>query len=121
MGQRKHLLNMQYRMHPSISLFPNFRFYKKQILDGPNVEGINYNKNYEDLKFGAYAFLNVADGIEEVDEHGNSKRNLVEVVVVLHLVQRLFIRMFSSCFKVYLLKFLIARMMLLHFSFFFMP
>ncbi|URE01433.1 UvrD/REP helicase N-terminal domain [Musa troglodytarum] len=90
-GQRKHLLNMQYRMHPSISLFPNFRFYKKQILDGPNVVGINYNKNYKDLKFGAYAFLNVADGREEVDEHGNSKRNMVEVVVVLHLVQRLFI------------------------------
>ncbi|XP_065006947.1 uncharacterized protein LOC135637969 [Musa acuminata AAA Group] len=95
-GQRKHLLNMQYRMHPSISLFPNFRFYKKQILDGPNVEGINYNKNYKDLKFGAYAFLNVADGIEEVDEHGNSKRNLVEVVVVLHLVQRLFIHWEAS-------------------------
>ncbi|KAJ8506154.1 hypothetical protein OPV22_007040 [Ensete ventricosum] len=90
-GQRKHLLNMQYRMHPSISLFPNFRFYKKQILDCPNVEDINYNKSYKDLKFGAYAFINVADGREEVDEHGNSKRNLVEVVVVLHLIRRLYI------------------------------
>ncbi|XP_042479829.1 probable helicase senataxin, partial [Macadamia integrifolia] len=29
MGHKKHLLNIQYRMHPSISLFPNTEFYGK--------------------------------------------------------------------------------------------
>ncbi|WOL05870.1 hypothetical protein Cni_G14601 [Canna indica] len=89
-GHKKHLLNIQYRMHPFISSFPNSKFYRKLILDGPNVKDVNYNKNYEDLLFGSYAFLNAADGREELDDKGNSRRNMVEVAVILHLVQRLF-------------------------------
>ncbi|XP_021806166.1 probable helicase senataxin, partial [Prunus avium] len=38
MGHSKHLLNMQYRMHPSISFFPNSNFYNNQILDAPIVK-----------------------------------------------------------------------------------
>ncbi|KAF0901312.1 hypothetical protein E2562_039238 [Oryza meyeriana var. granulata] len=37
-GYYKHLLNVQYRMHPSISQFPNEKFYDKKIIDGPNVK-----------------------------------------------------------------------------------
>ncbi|WOL05367.1 TPR and ankyrin repeat-containing protein 1-like [Canna indica] len=65
-------------------------FYKKQIRNGPNVKEVNYNKNYEDLLFGSYAFLNVADGREVLDDKGNNRRNMVDVAVVLHLVQRHF-------------------------------
>ncbi|KAK4351485.1 hypothetical protein RND71_030798 [Anisodus tanguticus] len=32
-GHKKHLLNVQYRMHPAISLFPNREFYEKKIMD----------------------------------------------------------------------------------------
>ncbi|WRX13993.1 DNA2/NAM7 helicase-like, partial [Theobroma cacao] len=35
LGHSKHLMNIQYRMHPSISCFPNARFYSNQILDAP--------------------------------------------------------------------------------------
>ncbi|KAG6515462.1 uncharacterized protein LOC121971003 [Zingiber officinale] len=88
--QRKHLLNMQYRMHPHISRFPNFRFYRKQIQDGPNVLDVNYNRNFEDLLYGPFAFVNVADGREEMDDKSNSRRNMVEVAVVCFLVQILY-------------------------------
>ncbi|XP_019158454.1 PREDICTED: probable helicase MAGATAMA 3 [Ipomoea nil] len=37
LGHRKHLLNIQYRMHPSISLFPNKKFYDEKVMNGPNV------------------------------------------------------------------------------------
>lgn len=32
-GHEKHLLNIQYRTHPSISIFPNVKFYGGQIMD----------------------------------------------------------------------------------------
>ncbi|KAF3321067.1 TPR and ankyrin repeat-containing protein 1 [Carex littledalei] len=86
----KHLLNIQYRMHPSISLFPNNRFYDGQILNGPNVLEEGYNNNYLDFKFGSYAFLHIADGREESDEKGKSWINWVEVAVIVHLIKNLY-------------------------------
>ncbi|KAF5957928.1 hypothetical protein HYC85_005153 [Camellia sinensis] len=91
---RKHLLNVQYRMHPSISLFPNREFYNKQILDGPNVKEKCYKRSFlqGDL-YGSYSFIDIAFGNEEVsdgpDGH-NSLRNMVEVAVVSEIVARLF-------------------------------
>ncbi|KAF8651806.1 hypothetical protein HU200_063328 [Digitaria exilis] len=85
----KHLLNIQYRMNPCISLFPNTQFYERKILDGPNVCS-SYNKDYTGLPFGSYAFINITDGREEKEGAGNSWRNLVEVAVVLHLIQTIF-------------------------------
>uniref|UniRef100_A0A0E0H5G8 UvrD-like helicase ATP-binding domain-containing protein n=1 Tax=Oryza nivara TaxID=4536 RepID=A0A0E0H5G8_ORYNI len=86
----KHLLNIQYRMDPCISLFPNVQFYGRKILDGPNVMSSVYNKDYTNLPFGTYAFINISDGREEKEGTGNSWRNLVEVAVVLHLIQTIF-------------------------------
>ena len=86
----KHLLNIQYRMNPCISLFPNAQFYEKKILDGPNVLSFSYNKDYTSLPFGSYTFINITDGREEKEGAGNSWRNLVEVAVVLHLIQTIF-------------------------------
>ncbi|CAO2036355.1 unnamed protein product [Urochloa humidicola] len=86
----KHLLNIQYRMNPCISLFPNAQFYERKILDGPNVLSPSYNKDYMGLPFGSYTFINITDGREEKEGAGNSWRNLVEVAVVLHLLQTIF-------------------------------
>ncbi|XP_078174345.1 uncharacterized protein LOC144568004 isoform X2 [Carex rostrata] len=86
----KHLLNIQYRMHPSISLFPNNRFYDGHILNGPNVLKEGYNNNYMDFKYGSYAFVHIADGREENDEVGKSWLNWVEVAVIVHLVKNLY-------------------------------
>ncbi|XP_060188336.1 uncharacterized protein LOC132617360 isoform X2 [Lycium barbarum] len=90
LGHSKHLLNVQYRMHPSISQFPNSIFYGKQILDAPDVKCKAYEKIY--LKgqcFGPYTFINVPWGEEELDNLGH-RRNLVEVALVMQIVQSLF-------------------------------
>ncbi|XBI58341.1 hypothetical protein VPH35_039580 [Triticum aestivum] len=87
----KHLLNIQYRMNPCISLFPNTQFYERKILDGSNVLSPSYNKHYTCLPFGSYTFINVTDGREDKEGTGNSRRNMVEVAVVLHLIQTIFI------------------------------
>ncbi|WVZ86961.1 hypothetical protein U9M48_033672 [Paspalum notatum var. saurae] len=61
----KHLLNIQYRMNPCISLFPNAQFYERKILDGANVLSSSYNKDYTSLPFGSYTFINITDSREE--------------------------------------------------------
>ncbi|KAL2333167.1 hypothetical protein Fmac_014380 [Flemingia macrophylla] len=81
LGHEKHLLNGQYRMHPSISLFPNMEFYDKQILDSPSVKGRSYEKHFlHGDMFKFYSFINVAYGQDEFGE-GNSQKNMVEVAV----------------------------------------
>ncbi|GFP95813.1 tpr and ankyrin repeat-containing protein 1 [Phtheirospermum japonicum] len=61
LGHSKHLLNVQYRMHPSISQFPNSNFYLNQILDAPCVQSQSYAKRYlQGRMFGPYSFINVA-------------------------------------------------------------
>ena len=91
LGHSKYLLNMQYRMHPSISVFPNSKFYQNKILDAPNVRTKSYEKYYlPERMFGPYSFINVLGGKEEQDEDGHSLRNMVEAAVVVNIVQRLF-------------------------------
>ncbi|PWA99104.1 P-loop containing nucleoside triphosphate hydrolase [Artemisia annua] len=57
LGHEKHLLNIQYRMHPTISLFPNSEFYEGKIVDAPNVIETTHEKYF--LDGGSY-FDNVA-------------------------------------------------------------
>ncbi|KAK4842510.1 hypothetical protein QYF36_022900 [Acer negundo] len=91
LGHKKHLLNIQYRMHPSISFFPNSKFYHNQILDGPNVTSKSYEQCYlPGGMFGPYSFINILGGREELDEVGHSRRNMVEVSVVMNILQNLF-------------------------------
>ncbi|XP_003631316.2 uncharacterized protein LOC100855072 isoform X1 [Vitis vinifera] len=87
----KHFLNLQYRMHPSISLFPCSNFYANQILDAPNVKHKAYEKKYlPDPVFRPYLFINISCGREEVDEVGHSVKNMVEVAVLMKIVQNLY-------------------------------
>jgi len=91
LGHSKHLLNIQYRMHPSISFFPNSNFYHKQILDSPNVKRRGHKKHYlSGPMFGPYSFINVVGGREEKDDVGRSRRNMVEVAVVMKIMLNLY-------------------------------
>ncbi|XP_062185855.1 uncharacterized protein LOC133889346 [Phragmites australis] len=90
LGHEKHLLNMQYRMHPSISLFPNISFYDGKISDAPCVMQKEHRKKYlPGFIFGPYSFINIEEGREEIDELGHSRKNLVEVVVVEEILRNL--------------------------------
>lgn len=42
LGNEPYLLNVQYRMHPSISQFPNSEFYRGLLSDGENVHEEHY-------------------------------------------------------------------------------
>ena len=78
-------------MHPSISFFPNLKFYQNQILDAQNVLSKTYGKSYlSGPMFGSYSFINIVGGREEKDDDGRSQRNMVEVAVVIKIVKNLF-------------------------------
>ncbi|XP_031107496.1 probable helicase MAGATAMA 3 [Ipomoea triloba] len=90
LGHKKHLLNVQYRMHPSISLFPNKKFYKGKVMNGPNVRDTRYEKRF--LKgdmFGPYSFINISNGKEDPDEKSSSK-NMAEVSAVAEIIAMLY-------------------------------
>ncbi|KAJ0785884.1 putative P-loop containing nucleoside triphosphate hydrolase, DNA2/NAM7 helicase, helicase [Helianthus annuus] len=90
LGHRKHLLNVQYRMHPSISQFPNTEFYNGQILDGPNViDKAREQRFLQEDMYGAYSFINVDSAKEEFDKN-HSTKNMVEVAVIAQIVANLF-------------------------------
>lgn len=89
LGHKKHLLNVQYRMHPKISLFPNSEFYQKKIMDGPNVKSAAYEKRFlSGDMFGSYSFINVSSGNEDQDDK-HSTRNKAEAFVVAEIVANL--------------------------------
>ncbi|XP_012845866.1 PREDICTED: uncharacterized protein LOC105965866 [Erythranthe guttata] len=98
LGHPKHLLNVQYRMHPSISWFPNSKFYRNRILDAPIVQRRSYERCYlQGRIYGPYSFINIPGSNEEFDDFGRSRRNMVEVAVAVTLVHKLFkgmLRMF---------------------------
>ncbi|KAB1211381.1 putative helicase MAGATAMA 3 [Morella rubra] len=75
LGHPKHLLDVQYRMHPSVSLFPNRECYEQRCLQG-NI-------------YGSYSFINIAHGKEESGV-GHSLKNMVEAAVVSEIVANLF-------------------------------
>ncbi|KAK9950623.1 hypothetical protein M0R45_006103 [Rubus argutus] len=90
LGHKKHLLNVQYRMHPSISLFPKMEFYDNKIVDGPNVKERNYERCFLKGKmYQSYSFINVANGKDEFNDR-YSPKNMVEVAVVSEIVASLY-------------------------------
>ncbi|KAI3870922.1 hypothetical protein MKX03_025110, partial [Papaver bracteatum] len=90
LGHKKHLLSVQYRMHPSISLFPNSEFYGKRLADAPNVKQNGYKRSLLDGDmYGPYSFINVPYGKEEFND-GHSRKNMLEVAVIDEIVQNLY-------------------------------
>ncbi|KAM0832855.1 hypothetical protein ACQ4PT_064636 [Festuca glaucescens] len=101
LGYDKHLLNVQYRMHPRISKFPVSTFYDGKISDGPNVTSKSYDRRYLASQiFGSYSFINVDGGHETTEKHGRSLKNTIEVAAVLRIVQRLFKESVSTGSKI---------------------
>ncbi|GJU96611.1 UvrD-like helicase, ATP-binding domain, P-loop containing nucleoside triphosphate hydrolase [Tanacetum coccineum] len=91
LGHSVHLLSVQYRMHPSISFFPNLKFYKNKVLDAQNVLSKSYEKRHlSGPMFGSYSFINVVGGREELDDDGKSRRNMIEVAIVIKIVKFLY-------------------------------
>ncbi|XP_059449161.1 uncharacterized protein LOC132180378 isoform X2 [Corylus avellana] len=90
LGHQKHLLNVQYRMHPSISLFPNTEFYDKQISDAPHVKERDYEKRFlQGNMYSSYSFISIAQGKEQFGR-GHSPKNMVEAAAVSEIVDNLF-------------------------------
>ncbi|CAN6288922.1 unnamed protein product [Urochloa humidicola] len=90
MGYSKHLLQVQYRMHPCISKFPNASFYDNQISDGPIVKQETYCKSYlPGPIYGAYSFIHIENDMEMLDSLGQSSKNMAEVAVAANIVERL--------------------------------
>ncbi|CAL4940369.1 unnamed protein product [Urochloa decumbens] len=90
MGYSKHLLGVQYRMHPCISKFPNASFYDNQISDGPIVKQETYCKRLlPGPIYGAYSFIHIENDMEMLDSLGQSSKNMAEVAVAANLVERL--------------------------------
>ncbi|XVF06351.1 hypothetical protein REPUB_Repub06bG0040500 [Reevesia pubescens] len=90
LGQKKQLLNVQYRMHPAISSFPNKEFYDGKILDATIVKNRSHEKRFlNGSMYGAYSFINVAYGKEQFD-YRHSPKNMVEVALVCEIVASLF-------------------------------
>ncbi|KAI3747627.1 hypothetical protein L6452_10161 [Arctium lappa] len=117
LGHKKHLLNVQYRMHPSISQFPNKEFYDKQVLDGGNVKSIAYEKRFlQGSMYGSYSFINVTSGKEEFDR-SQSRKNLMEVAIAAEIIANLFkvlgalieLRQYDSIFNMGSLLFIDAK------------
>ncbi|XP_020396783.1 uncharacterized ATP-dependent helicase C29A10.10c [Zea mays] len=90
--QPKHLLDVQYRMHPWISKFPVSSFYGGRITDGPNVLNRNYERRHlAGPMYGSYSFINIDGGSEATGKQDRSLINPVEAAAVARIVQKLFI------------------------------
>ncbi|CAJ1970808.1 unnamed protein product [Sphenostylis stenocarpa] len=87
LGYRKQMLNVQYRMHPSISLFPCKEFYDGKISDAPNVMQKSYNKSFlEGEMYGSFSFIDVAKGKEHFGRGGFSSKNMVEAAAISEII-----------------------------------
>ncbi|XP_060963012.1 probable helicase MAGATAMA 3 isoform X1 [Cannabis sativa] len=90
LGHKKHLLNVQHRMHLLISSFPNKQFYNNEIFDGQNVKERSYSQCFLQGKmYGSYSFINVPYEKETVDNKHSSK-NKIEAFVVSEIVAKLY-------------------------------
>ncbi|XP_004503077.1 helicase SEN1-like [Cicer arietinum] len=89
LGYKKHMLNVQYRMHPSINMFPCKEFYDERISDAPVVMEQSYNKSFlEGKMYSSYSFINIAKSKEKLGR-GHSMKNMVEAAVICEIIKNL--------------------------------
>ncbi|XP_020234153.1 helicase sen1 [Cajanus cajan] len=86
LGYKKHMLNVQYRMHPSISMFPSKEFYDQQLSDAPTVRETSYDRRFLDGKmYSSYSFINIPKGKEQ-SNHDHSLMNKIEVAAISEII-----------------------------------
>uniref|UniRef100_A0A8R7VG90 Helicase MAGATAMA 3 n=1 Tax=Triticum urartu TaxID=4572 RepID=A0A8R7VG90_TRIUA len=91
LGHPRHLLDVQYRMHPEISKFPLSRFYLGKVIDGPNILERDYERKLlAGPMYGPYSFIDIKGRTESSGEHGMSLSNTAEAAAVTRIVERLF-------------------------------
>ncbi|CAJ2652924.1 unnamed protein product [Trifolium pratense] len=89
LGYKRHMLNVQYRMHPSISLFPCKEFYDEKLSDALVVRKKSYNRLFlEGKMYSSYSFINITKGKEKLGD-GQSMKNMVEVGVISEIIKSL--------------------------------
>ncbi len=82
------MLDVQYRMRPAISSFPNKRFYESKLHDSAIVEGLSYKGEISvRMAPGGYTFVNVMG--QERKNYGGSYRNIDEALVIISILRQL--------------------------------
>ncbi|KAF5019905.1 hypothetical protein F66182_8067 [Fusarium sp. NRRL 66182] len=82
-----HLLDMQYRMHPEISMFPSREFYEGQLADGQNMHELRQQPWHRSALLGPYRFFDV-QGVQERGHMGQSLVNTKELEVAIQMYDR---------------------------------
>lgn len=85
--QNVHLLSIQYRMHPMISIFPSKQFYDAELEDGEGMKELRTEVWHNSQLFGPYRFFNVQG--RESQGGRTSLVNMMEIETALMLFQRL--------------------------------
>ncbi|KAL7273605.1 DEAD-box type RNA helicase [Rhizina undulata] len=82
-----HLLSIQYRMHPAISIFPSKEFYDSELKDGDGMAALRNQPWHSSTVFGPYRFFNVLG--RESTGGRTSLINTEEVNMAIALVERM--------------------------------
>ena len=82
---RVHLLSIQYRMHPDISVFPSSAFYGSQLADGAGMAAATAQPWHEYDAFGPFRFFDLPDAHESASaSHSVSNRGEADAAVELY-------------------------------------
>ncbi|UNI24349.1 DEAD-box type RNA helicase [Purpureocillium takamizusanense] len=90
-----HLLDMQYRMHPEISMFPSREFYEGQLRDGQDMFQLRQKPWHGSELLGPYRFFDV-EGVQEKGHRGQSLVNIKELEVAMQLYDA-FSKKYAEC------------------------
>ncbi|KAG5920493.1 hypothetical protein E4U53_003913 [Claviceps sorghi] len=90
-----HLLDMQYRMHPEISVFPSKEFYEGQLQDGQDMLQLRQQPWHKSALLGPYRFFDV-EGVQSKGRKGQSLVNTRELDVAMEMYDR-FSREYRQC------------------------
>lgn len=85
--QNVHLLSIQYRMHPMISIFPSKQFYDAELEDGEGMKELRTELWHNSRLFGPYRFFHVLG--RESQGGRTSLVNMMEIETAVMLFQRL--------------------------------
>ncbi|AJV71080.1 Sen1p [Saccharomyces cerevisiae YJM1574] len=85
-----YLLDVQYRMHPSISKFPSSEFYQGRLKDGPGMDILNKRPWHQLEPLAPYKFFDIISGRQEQNAKTMSYTNMEEIRVAIELVDYLF-------------------------------